>query len=114
MGRLQRDLLVTMPGDSIAYLTDFRMTPAASDELAACLRGVNTVVCESQYRSADSDLAERVMHSTVDEVAALAARAEVGRLILFHFSDRYDAAARRAMLAEAQAIFANTTLPDGW
>jgi ribonuclease Z len=114
LARLQADLLVTTPGDSIAYLTDFRMTPAASDELAARLRGVSTVVCESQYSSADVDLAERVMHSTADEVAALAASAEVGRLILFHFSDRYDAAARREMLSDARALFANTSLPDGW
>jgi ribonuclease Z len=114
LGALQAELLVTTPGDSIAYLTDFRMTPATSDELAQALRGVNTVVCESQYRAADADLAERVMHSTAEEVALMAAKAGVGKLILFHFSDRYDAPARREMLAEARAIFANTSLPEGW
>src|SRR5262245_59626702 len=105
LGALQAELLVTTPGDSIAYLTDFRMTPATSDELAEALRGVNTVVCESQYRAADVDLAERVMHSTAEEVALMAAKAGIGRLILFHFSDRYDAVARREMLAEAHALF---------
>jgi ribonuclease Z len=114
LGALQAELLVTTPGDSIAYLTDFRMTPATSDELAVCLRGVNTVVCESQYRGADADLAERVMHSTAEEVASMAAKAGIGRLILFHFSDRYDADGRREMLADARAIFANTTMPEGW
>jgi len=72
------------------------------------------VVCESQYRAADADLAGAAMHSTATEVAAIAQRAGVGRLILFHISDRYDAAARREMLLEAQAIFANTTMPEGW
>jgi ribonuclease Z len=114
LSALQAELLVTTPGDSIAYLTDFRMTPATSDELAEHLRGVNTVVCESQYRAADTDLAERVMHSTAEEVAAMAAKARVGRLILFHFSDRYEVADRREMLNDARAIFANTTLPEGW
>jgi ribonuclease Z len=114
LGALQADLLVTTPGDSIAYLTDFRMTPATADELAACLRGVNTVVCESQYRASDVDLADGVMHSTADEVAAMAAKAGIGKLILFHFSDRYDALARREMLSEARALFANTNLPEGW
>jgi ribonuclease Z len=114
LGALQAELLVTTPGDSIAYLTDFRMTPATSDELAQYLRGVNTVVCESQYSAADVDLAERVMHSTAEEAASMAAKAGVGRLILFHFSDRYDAPARRAMVEEARTIFANTTLPEGW
>jgi len=114
LGALQAELIVTTPGDSIAYLTDFRMTPATSDRLADVLRGVKTVVCESQYRAADAGLAGAVMHSTATEVATMAANAGVGRLILFHFSDRYDAAARREMLEEARAIFANTSLPDGW
>ena len=114
LAALQAELLVTTPGDSVAYLTDFRMTAATADELAAWLRGVNTVVCESQFRAADMELAERVMHSTAAEAATMAARAGVGRLILFHFSDRYDAPARREMLAEARAIFPRTSLPDGW
>ncbi|MBN9119672.1 MAG: ribonuclease Z, partial [Planctomycetes bacterium] len=114
LGALQAELLVTTPGDSIAYLTDFRMTPATADELVSVLRGVNTVVCESQYRAADVALADAVKHSTAPEVASMAARAGIGKLILFHFSDRYDAAARREMLAEARMIFANTELPEGW
>ncbi|MCI0704722.1 MAG: MBL fold metallo-hydrolase [Planctomycetia bacterium] len=114
LGALQAELLVTTPGDSIAYLTDFRMTKATADELAERLRGVNAVVCESQYRAIDTDLAERVMHSTAEEVAAMAARAGIGRLILFHFSDRYDVEARREMLRDARAIFANTSVPEGW
>ncbi len=114
LGTLQTELLVTTLGDSIAYLTDFRLTPATADELVPSLRGVTTVVCESQYRAADADLANKVMHSTAEEVASMAARAAIGRLVLFHFSDRYDAVARREMLDDARTIFANTTLPDGW
>ncbi len=114
LGALQAELIVTTPGDSIAYLTDFRMLPATSDTLAEALCGVNTVVCESQYRAADADLANAVMHSTAEEVASMAAKAGIGKLILFHFSDRYDAIARREILDEARAIFPNTSLPDGW
>lgn len=114
LGALQAELLVVTPGESIAYLTDFRMTSQTTEMLASCLHGVNTVVCESQYRASDRDLAEKVMHSTVDEVATMAAKAEVGQLILFHFSDRYEAQDRRAMLDEARAIFANTIMPEGW
>ncbi len=114
LGALQAELIVTTPGDSVAYLTDFRMTPATADVLAEHLHGVNTVVCESQYSAVDAELADRVMHSTAEEVAAMAAKAGIGRLILFHFSDRYDALARRAMVEEARAIFANTSMPDGW
>ncbi len=113
LAALQAELLVATPGDSIAYLTDFR-APASAGALEPALRGVNTIVCESQYRAADAGLADAAMHSTAAEVAAIAAAADAGRLILFHFSDRYDAAARRDMLAEARAIFPHTSLPEGW
>jgi ribonuclease Z len=114
LAALQAELLVSTPGDSIAYLTDFRMTPATAEMLASCIRGVNTVVCESQYRASDVALADRVMHSTATEVASMAAKAGIGRLVLFHFSDRYQAEHRLDILNEARAIFANTHLPDGW
>src|SRR5262249_12439666 len=38
---LQAELLVSTPGESIAYLTDFRMDAAARDYLAERLRGVS-------------------------------------------------------------------------
>lgn len=111
---LQADLLVSTPGESIAYLTDFRMDEAARDSLAERLRGVGTVVCECQYRTADRELAVRNMHMAADEVAAMAAQAGVGRLILFHVSDRYQPDGWRELLAEARAVFPHTSFPGGW
>jgi ribonuclease Z len=114
LNALRAELLVTTPGDSVAYLTDFRCTPATIDELAPVLAGVGTVVCECQYRASDADLANDVMHSTAHEVAELAARANVGKLVLFHFSARYTADDRRAMLAEAREVFPRAEFPAGW
>jgi ribonuclease Z len=111
---LQDALLITTPGESVAYLTDFRMDAAARDYLAEHLRGVDTVICESQYQAADRDLAERNWHMAADEVALMAAAAGVGRLILFHLSDRYQPDGWREILAEARSIFPNTQFPDGW
>jgi ribonuclease Z len=114
LNALQGELLVTTPGDSVAYLTDFRCTPAALEELAPVLAGVGTVVSECQFRASDGDLANDVMHSTSREVAELAARANVGKLVLFHFSARYTAEERAAMLAEAREVFARAEFPAGW
>jgi len=50
---LQDALVTATPGDSVAYLTDFLLDEAAAERLAGALRGVGTVVCESQYRHAD-------------------------------------------------------------
>jgi ribonuclease Z len=61
---LQNALVTVTPGDSVAYLTDFLLDDNAADRLAGALQGVGTVVCESQYRHADLDLARRNFHQS--------------------------------------------------
>src|SRR5262245_16549281 len=61
---LQEALLTVTPGDSVAYLTDFLLDAAAADRLAEALQSVGTVVCESQYRHVDVELARRNYHMT--------------------------------------------------
>jgi ribonuclease Z len=111
---LQDALLRTTPGDSVAYLTDFRLDASAEEQLTEVLRGVTTVVCESQYRHADLDLARRNYHLTATQAATVARRAGVSRLVLFHLSDRYRPEEWRELLTEAQAIFPATMFPDHW
>lgn len=114
LAELQDTLLISTPGDAVAYLTDFRLDEAAQDRLAESLHGVGTVICESQYRQADSELAWRNYHMTATQAATLARRAGVGRLVLFHLSDRYPPEEWRALLAEAQAVFPATSFPEHW
>jgi ribonuclease Z len=111
---LRRDLLVQTPGDSIAYLTDFLMDESALARLVPALRGCKTVVCESQYRPGDAELAVRNYHMTCTQAAELAARAGVGELVLFHVSDRYTPDGWREMLREAQAVFPRMRFPESW
>jgi ribonuclease Z len=111
---LQHALVTVTPGDSAAYLTDFLLDDAAADRLGEALKGVGTVVCESQYRQSDVDLARRNFHMTATQTATLAARAGVGRLVLFHLSDRYRPPEWQAMLNEARAVFGATSFPDHW
>ncbi len=111
---LREALLIETPGDSLAYLTDFRMDTQTRESLAERLKGCQTVVCESQYRHADRELAAKNYHLTATDAAQLALEAEVGALILFHLSDRYTRAERQELLREAQAIFPNTRFPDHW
>jgi ribonuclease Z len=111
---LQDDLLVVTPGDSVAYLTDFLLDEAAVERLTDALKGVAAVVCESQYRHADLELACRKYHMTATQVAHLASRAGVGRLVLFHLSDRYPPEEWPDLLAEARIVFPATAFPDHW
>jgi ribonuclease Z len=87
---------------------------AAVERLTDALKGVGTVVCESQYRHADLELARRNCHMTATQIAHLASRAGVGRLVLFHLSDRYTREEWLELLAEARAVFPATAFPDHW
>jgi ribonuclease Z len=111
---LQDALLTETAGASIAYLTDFLLDEAALDRLTQALHGVDTVVCECQYRDADRELARKNYHMTTTLVATLARRAGIGRLVLFHLSDRYQPEEWRDMLGEARAIFPATVFPEHW
>ena len=111
---LRRELLTETPGQSLAYLTDFILNQPAQERLANILRGCAVMICESQYRHADRDLAERNYHMTATQVAETARLAGVQQLVLFHLSDRYSKDEWIALLNEARAIFPNTTFPTGW
>jgi len=114
LDHLRRDLVRETPGESIAYLTDFRLDDASLPALAAWLSGTTTLVCESSFRAADADVAATHRHMTTHATATLAREAGVGELVLFHLSDRYAGEAWRGMLAEARAIFPQTRFPDHW
>ena len=114
LAALRAALLVATPGDSLAYCTDFLLDEAAMQRLAPALAGCQPLVCESQYASADAELAARHHHMTSAQAAELARRAGVGQLLLFHLADRYRHDAWRTLLAEAQAVFPNTRFPARW
>lgn len=111
---LRAELLSDAPGDSVAYLTDFLLDEAAMRRLVPWLQGVQTLVCESQYRHADLELARKNYHLTSVQAAQLAREADVGELVLFHLSDRYASRERSLLLHEAQAIFPRARFPENW
>lgn len=115
-GEIRRQLLLTTPGESLAYLTDFRIEPDTREwrDLVEWLAGTTTLVCECQYRASDSALAIQNAHMTTDLVGRLAAEAGVGRLVLQHLSRRYTGEEWLVMRDEAKAAFPRTELPPEW
>jgi ribonuclease Z len=77
----------------------------AADALAA---GADLYVHESTYAEAEAAMAEQWRHSTAGQAAQSARNAEVGHLVLTHFSSRYGDLS--VLLNEARAIFDSTTL----
>jgi ribonuclease Z len=114
LAELRENLLVESGGDTIAYLTDFRLDEMAMATLVPWLSGCRTIVCETCYRHADLALADRHHHMTARQAAELARRAGIEQLILIHLSDRYSPDEWRELLSEARQIFPQTRFPEHW
>ena len=114
IGELRQQLLLSTPGESIAYLTDFWLDSQSEDRLTSMLHGCRTIVCENNFRNRDRELAERSFHMVSADVARLAIRVKPQKLILFHLSDRYTAEEWRQQLEEVRAVFPQTYFPESW
>lgn len=91
---------------SYAYCSDTRYMP----QLHELIKGVNTLYHESTYASDYVARAAQYFHSTASQAATVARDAQVGKLILGHYSARYND--EIPLLNEARQIFANTHLAD--
>ena len=93
-------------GASFAVVIDTRDCPEAL-EIA---RNAKMLLCESTYLERDSLLAHKHFHLTAKEAATIAKRAQVGTLILTHFSARYRDLTE--FEEEARTIFPHTFAAD--
>jgi ribonuclease Z len=91
------------PGTRIAHVGDV----GRIDELIQAVQDVDALIIEATYLQEESEMAEQFAHLTASQAARLAADAGVKYLILTHISRRYR---ERDVLAEAQAIFPNTSV----
>ena len=108
-GRLIPNERLTMPADkprSYAYCSDTSYLPTLHERIA----GVTCLYHESTYTTADADRAEMYFHSTAAQAAQVARDANAGRLLLGHYSSKYDD--ERQLLKEAQEVFAQSQLTN--
>jgi len=92
------------PSRSYAFCSDTLYLPGLAD----LVRGVDLLHHEATFLDEMRERAALTHHSTAHQAAQLARSAGVGQLLIGHFSSRYRDLA--PLLAEAQAVFANTLL----
>lgn len=92
------------PARSYAYCSDTRY----DSRLHELVEGVSTLYHESTYATEHESRAKLYYHSTARQAAMVARDAGVGKLLLGHYSSRYDN--EEGLLKEAQEVFANTFL----
>lgn len=92
------------PARSYAYCSDTRYIKT----LYELVKGVSTLYHESTYSAEDAERARLYWHSTSQDAAKVARDASVGKLLLGHFSARYNNESQ--LLEEAKEIFPNSYL----
>jgi ribonuclease Z len=89
---------------SYAYCSDTRFT----ESILPYITGVDLLYHESTFLDELSDRAAKTYHTTAKKAAEIAKKAQVGKLIIGHFSSRYYDI--EPFLEEAGSIFKNTSL----
>ena len=89
-------------GKKFCYITDTGYSP----HLAEFAEGADLLLCEATYLSNDEDKAELRNHLTAEQAGMLASEAGVKKLVLTHFSQKYNNA--RPFVEEASKHFKNT------
>ncbi|MDL2222766.1 ribonuclease Z [Bacteroidales bacterium OttesenSCG-928-M11] len=87
-----------------AYCSD----TAYEEKIVPIIQGVDLLYHEATFLHSDLVRAKETFHSSSIEAASIAKKAEVGQLILGHFSARYPN--EKVLLEEAQSVFPNTIL----
>ena len=92
------------PPRSYAYCSDTAYKPSIVDQI----RGVDLLFHEATFMNCDAPRAKQTMHSTAEQAARIAREANVKRLMIGHYSSRYDE--EDGLLQEARAVFPETIL----
>jgi ribonuclease Z len=103
---INNDVLTFDPAEpkSFAYCSDTIFDPSIVEYIKDC----NLLYHEATYMRNLEDRAELYFHSTAEQAAKIAKLANVGHLIIGHYSSRYDHLG--PLLEEAKSVFPKTSL----
>lgn len=102
----QRLVFPADPPRAYAYCSDTKYLP----QLAETVKKVDLLYHESTYGDDKTDNAEKYCHSTARQAAMVARDAKAKKLMLGHYSARYND--ETVLLCQAQEIFPNTILSN--
>lgn len=96
--------LPARPSRAYAYCSD----TIYYEDIIPQIRGVDLLYHEATFLEEDAEKAAGTFHSTAKQAASIAKQAEVGTLVIGHFSARYKELDE--FLTEAQSVFERTSL----
>jgi ribonuclease Z len=108
-GQLIENESVTKPANaskSYAFCSD----TVYKEDIVPIIKNATVLYHESTFLDKHSHLGSKTKHSTAKEAASIAKQANVGTLLLGHYSTRYDGI--NAFKEEAQEVFKNVKLSE--
>lgn len=106
-GEVIKNEMITTPGNpekKYAYCSDTAYAP----EIVQYIKNVDILYHEATFAESESKRAEETYHSTAGQAAQIAKLADVKKLVIGHYSSRYNELG--VLLNEAALIFPNTEL----
>lgn len=110
-GKLIENHLVTFPPEppkSYAFCSDTKYSP----KIISLIKNVSVLYHESTFLETHKEYCDITKHSTAKQAATIAKNAKVGKLILGHYSTRYESI--ELFKEEAQKVFKNTDIADDY
>lgn len=96
--------LPSRPSRAYAYCSDTAYFPSLTEQI----KDLDLLYHEATFLTQDQEKANKTMHSTAQEAAAIAKQGNAKKLIIGHFSARYHST--EVLLTEARQTFLETYL----
>lgn len=107
---------VVIPNSELTFISSsprsyaFCSDTSYSEKLIDWIKGVDVLYHEATFDHSLAKMAKATGHSTALQAATIAAKAQVGKLVIGHFSSRYKDV--KPLLDEARAVFPETYLAE--
>lgn len=111
LGLLKEQLVLVSKGQKIAYVVDAGYSPENREKIRSLVMGADLLYCEATFSEEDADKGLEKYHLTAGQAGRLAREAQVGQLVIFHFSPKYVTEPMR-LYREAAKEFPNTFIPS--
>ena len=105
---ISNELLTKDPEKPIRYA--YCSDTAYHEKIIPIIEGVDCLYHEATFMNEEKARAKSTKHSTAEQAATIAQKANVGKLIIGHYSARY--INKTGLLNEAKAVFENTILGE--
>lgn len=89
LGELKEKLVIISPGEKISYVTDVLYNEENCRRIIDFVRGSELLFIETTFLDEDSRRAREKYHLTARQAGDIARRSGVKRIVIFHFSPKY-------------------------